>query len=183
MELQSCIAEEIEYIPLEELSADPDQPRKYFDPDRLDELKKSIQENGILDPLWYRKDDQGNKIIVSGEYRYRAAMELKLSTVPTRLVLRDHAFIAIAENLTRNGLIPMEKARAIKSLITDTFNQADVAKKLGLAESSISEIIKPTDLPENIQQEALTSAFWSNNILLKLARKNDVPKNMLFLKK
>jgi ParB family chromosome partitioning protein len=182
MEVEQCVEFEIGQFKLSELEPDENQPRKYFDPDRLKELKESIQANGILIPLLYREDGD-KKIIVSGEYRYRAAKILELSTVPARKVLKDHEFIAVSENLNRNDLTAMEKARAVSLLITEDCNQAAVAKRLAFSESYMSEIIKPTELPKYIQEEALKSAFWSNNILLKLAReKNQEKQQELFEK-
>jgi ParB family chromosome partitioning protein len=183
MDTEQCLESEITEFTLTELEPDVNQPRKYFDPDRLKELKGSIQANGILTPLLYREYD-GKKLIVSGEYRYRAANELGLSTVPARKVLKDHEFIAVLENLNRNDLTAMEKAKAIRLLITENCTQADVAKRLAFSESYMSEIIKPTKLPDYIQEEALKSALWSNNSLLQLAKEKDSEKQReLFEKK
>jgi ParB family chromosome partitioning protein len=182
MVISNCVEAKITEIPLSELVPDENQPRKYIDQDRLEELIKSIRENGIVTPLLYREEN-GKKILVSGEYRYKAATELKYAVVPAQLVLRDYEFVAVTENLLRNSLTPMEQAVAVKSLIKGELQQVDVARKLGRAESNVSEIIKPSELPQDIQDEALKNAFWSRNKLLQLVRaKDEARRNALFEK-
>ena len=175
MSVQECIDQTITMLKLSELSPDTEQPRSYFDPDKLDELKKSIKSSGIITPLLYR-EDKGKKIIVSGEYRYRAAKELRLDTVPAQKVLKDHQIIALSENMLRNTLTAMEEARGVKRLLVSGLDRKEVMEKLGKAESTISEILKPTELPVEMQKEALKSAFWSRKMLLGLARIKDTKK-------
>jgi ParB family chromosome partitioning protein len=175
----SCVDARIEQISLNDLAADPNQPRRYFDPDKLAELTDSIKIHGIIVPLLYREENE-RKILVSGECRYKAAKELDLETVPAQKVLRDYEFIALAENITRNTLTPMEKARAVSNLKEKHGDQVAIAKRLGLAESTVSEIVKPCELPEDMQEEALKSGFWSRNKLLKLAKAKPAEREKLF---
>lgn len=169
MDIQGCIDPKIIMLKLSELTPDDEQPREYFDPDRLADLKNSIQASGIITPLLYR-DASGKKIIVSGEYRYRAAKELGLDKVPAQLVLRDYQIVALSENIQRNSLTAMEEARGVKRLLDLGMDRKEIMHKLGKAENTISEMLKPTELPEEMQKEALTSAFWSRNKLLMLAK-------------
>ena len=172
MSLQDCIDQTITMLKLSELSPDSKQPRVYFDPDKLDELKKSIKASGIITPLLYREDN-GKKIIVSGEYRYKAAKAINLDEVPAQKVLKDYQIIALSENMLRNSLTAMEEALGVQRLIDSGLDRKEVMEKLGKAESTISEILKPAKLPDVIQKEALKSAFWSRNKLLVLVRIKD----------
>ncbi|MDR1642231.1 MAG: ParB/RepB/Spo0J family partition protein [Clostridiales bacterium] len=175
MESQSCVESKVTEIPLSDLSPDPNQPRRYFDPDKQAELRESIRANGILTPLFYR-EEEGKKIIVSGERRYKAAQECDINTVPAQRVLKDHEFVAVTENMNRDSLTPMEQAKAIKALIKNDVEQKDVAGKLGLSESTVSEMIKPCELSQEMQEEVLKSPFWSRNMLLRLAKVKDIRK-------
>lgn len=164
---------EIECIALSQLHPDPEQPRRYFAPDQLKELKESIEANGILTPLLYRIED-GKKIIVSGERRYRAAKELNLEEVPACLVTGKHQITALTDNMQHCSLLPMEEARAANKIINDYgITQEELGKKLGKAQNTMSELLKLCHLPDEIQNEAMRSHFWSKNRLLKLAKIND----------
>lgn len=167
---------QITKIKLTELTPDPNQPRKYFNPAKLEELKESISSIGITNPLLYRIDGD-KKIIVSGECRYRVAEMLGLTELPAIEVTGEYQSIALAENIQRNSLLPMEEASAIQVLMASTgLKQEEVAKKLGKSPSTISEMLKPTDLPQDMQDAALTSVLWSRNKLLKLAKIKDKKK-------
>lgn len=169
---------EIEHIALSQLHPDPEQPRRYFAPDQLKELKESIEANGILNPLLYRFED-GKKIIVSGERRYRAAKEINLEEVPAFLVTGKHQITALTDNMQHCSLLPMEEARAANKIINDySITQEELGKKLGKAQNTMSELLKLCHLPDEIQNEAMRSPFWSKNRLLKLAKISDPTKQL-----
>jgi ParB family chromosome partitioning protein len=122
------------------------QPRRYFDPQKMQQLVQSIQEHGILEPLLVRPLANGQYELIAGERRFRAAQILGLDTVPiiSKDVTDKEAIqIALVENLQREDLNPVEETEAILELlslsldieisdITSTLNQAANAKKRGL---------------------------------------------------
>lgn len=161
----------LEHVALSDLQPDPEQPRKYFDPEQMEDLKNSIAAIGIQVPLFYRLDTEQKKIIVSGERRYKAAKDLSLATVPAYRVTGDYQIISLTENIQRSSLLPMEEARAIKAAIESLgITQEQLSEKLGKGPSTISEMLKPNALPMSMQTEALQSHLWSRNKLLTLAK-------------
>jgi ParB family chromosome partitioning protein len=122
------------------------QPRRYFDPQKMQQLVQSIQEHGILEPLLVRPLLNGQYELIAGERRFRAAQILGLDTVPIiskDVTDREAIQIALVENLQREDLNPVEETEAILELlslsldieisnITSTLNQSANAKKRGL---------------------------------------------------
>ncbi|WP_044749258.1 ParB/RepB/Spo0J family partition protein [Bacillus alveayuensis] len=147
--------ETIQEISIKELRPNPYQPRKTFKQETIDELKASIVQHGILQPLIVRKSIKGYEIVV-GERRYRAAKEAKLKTVPA--VVRDLTEqqmmeFALLENLQREDLTPIEEARAYQALIDQlNITQEELAKRLGKSRPHIANHIRLLSLPKDVQQ-------------------------------
>jgi ParB family chromosome partitioning protein len=147
--------EVIQEISIKELRPNPYQPRKTFKQETIDELKASILQHGILQPLIVRKSIKGYEIVV-GERRYRAAKEAKLKTVPA--VVRDLTEqqmmeFALLENLQREDLTPIEEARAYQALIDHlNITQEELAKRLGKSRPHIANHIRLLSLPKDVQQ-------------------------------
>ena len=119
-------------IPLELIRPNPAQPRTRFDPDALEQLARSVAEDGVLQPLLVTEDGQGGYLLVAGERRLRAAQRAGLATVPAvireRLGEDRHLELALVENLQRRDLTPLEEARAFESLRTRFgLSQEDIA--------------------------------------------------------
>lgn len=134
--------------------ANPYQPRKDFDPIALNDLVESIKEHGILQPLIV--SPKGDKFeLIAGERRLRSAMELELKEVP--VIIRDVSDqkkleIALIENLQREDLSPIESAVAYSQLINEfNLTQDDLAKKMGIARSTIANTLRFLLLPEEIK--------------------------------
>ena len=122
------------------------QPRRYFDPQKMQQLVQSIQEHGILEPLLVRPLANGQHELIAGERRFRAAQILGLDSVPIiskDVTDREAIQIALVENLQREDLNPVEETEAILELlsltldiqigdITSTLNQSANSKKRGL---------------------------------------------------
>ena len=121
-------------IKLRELRPNPYQPRKSFRLEAIEELKQSIMEHGILQPIIARKSIKGYEI-VAGERRYRAAKEADLKTVPVvvrELSEQQMMELAILENLQREDLNPIEEAAAYQTLLEKLeFTQEQLANRLG----------------------------------------------------
>lgn len=108
-------------LPLETIVLPKNQPRRYFDPQKLEQLKRSIKEYGILEPLIVRPLEDNKYELVAGERRYRAATELNLTEVP--VVVRDLSDkeaiqVALIENLQREDLNPIEETQGILNLLS-----------------------------------------------------------------
>lgn len=107
-------------LPLEKISISSNQPRRYFDPEKMEQLTQSIREHGILEPLLVRPLLEGGYELVAGERRYRAAGVAGLAEVPVviRDLTDDEAIqIALVENLQREGLNPVEETEGILQLL------------------------------------------------------------------
>ena len=140
----------IAYIQVDDIRPNRDQPRRYFDKDKLLELAESIKENGIIQPLSVRKTQDGYEL-VAGERRLRAAKEAGLKEVPC-LVLDVNSYqsavLALCENIHRQDLDFIEEAEGIYQMINVLgMSQAEVAKKLGRSQSAVANKLRILNLP------------------------------------
>ncbi|MEH7490979.1 ParB/RepB/Spo0J family partition protein [Neobacillus niacini] len=147
--------ETVQEISLKELRPNPYQPRKTFQQEAIDELKESILEHGILQPLVVRKSIKGYEIVV-GERRFRAAKEAKLASVPAvvrELTEQQMMELAVLENLQREDLNPIEEGLAYQTLMEKLkFTQEEVAKRLGKSRPHVANHIRLLSLPVKIQE-------------------------------
>lgn len=143
-------------VPVEDISPNPNQPRRHFDPAALKELADSIRRKGIIQPLILRPTTGPGKFeIVAGERRWRAAQLAQMHAVPA--ILRDFSDsevleIAIIENIQRAELNPIEEALAYRQLM-DRFGhtQEKVAEALSRSRSHIANLLRLLSLPEEVQ--------------------------------
>jgi len=144
----------VQEVKIRELRPNPYQPRKIFQPEAIEELKESILQHGILQPIIVRKSIKGYEIVV-GERRYRAAKEAKLDKVP--VVVRDldeqqMMELAVLENLQREDLTPIEEATAYQTLMERlNLTQEQLAKRLGKSRPHIANHLRLLVLPKKIQ--------------------------------
>ncbi|MEO0691415.1 MAG: ParB/RepB/Spo0J family partition protein [Pseudomonadota bacterium] len=143
-------------IPIDQITANPDQPRRVFDATALQELAASIEEQGIIQPLILRPDPAApNRYqIVAGERRWRAAQMAKLHAVPA--VIREFddlqlLEVAIIENIQRADLNPVEEAAGYKQLV-ERFGhtQEKMAEALGKSRSYIANAMRLLALPQDV---------------------------------
>lgn len=152
--------EVIDEIALSEIKPNPFQPRRVFDQEKIDELAQSIREHGIFQPIIVKKVNNGY-IIVSGERRYRAAHQVGLNTIPS--IIRQYeeskvAEIALAENLQRENLTPIEEAEAYKVVMNHlSLTQTELASKIGKSRSHVTNMLGLLGLPSETQQMLLTN--------------------------
>jgi len=136
--------EVIDDIDLNNIITNPFQPRKLFDEEKINELTSSIKEHGVFQPIILKKTNDGF-LIVSGERRFRAAKNAGLKTIPA--IVRPYedlkiAEIALAENLQREDLNPIEEAEAYKIIMSRLdITQEDLAKKVGKSRSHVTNIL------------------------------------------
>lgn len=140
-------------INIDLIEANKAQPRKQFDKKALEELKKSIEEFGILQPIIVRKKKDKYEII-AGERRWRAAKAAKLQTIPCIIRTTDEREamkLALIENVQREDLNPIEEAVAYKSLLDDySLTQDKLAKTLGKSRSYIANTVRLLNLDPEI---------------------------------
>ena len=133
------------YLSVDAIRANPDQPRKYFEPEALRELAESIGRYGILQPLTVRRGEDGYELI-AGERRLRAAKLAGLRKVPCLAVRSDEeesALLSLIENLQRQDLHYMEEAAAIAKLIAVYgLSQEQAAERLGKSQSAVANKLR-----------------------------------------
>jgi ParB family chromosome partitioning protein len=161
------------HLPLALIRPNPNQPRKRFDQEALDELAASIREHGILQPILVRKDPHAESyIIIAGERRFRSATALGLEKIPA--IIRpeeNHREVALIENLQRQNLSPIEEAEGFLELKqSHGFTDETLAKVLGKPRTTITETIGLTRLPERIKEECRTCDIGTKRQLLSVLR-------------
>lgn len=156
------------------LVPDPLQPRKHIDESDLEELKQSIHTHGLLSPIIFRADQDNNLILVSGERRYRACHALGLTEIQGVFIdSHKHEEVALVDNVQREDLHPVDLAEAVKSLKDKyEYTLEQIGHVVGKAEQTVSEIIKLTELSQEIRDDARIRKNLSRNALLKIARKS-----------
>ncbi|HUW34738.1 MAG TPA: ParB/RepB/Spo0J family partition protein [Planctomycetota bacterium] len=141
-------------LKVSEIHPNRNQPRQEFDNEALSDLMDSIASNGIIQPIVVRRDADGYELI-AGERRWRAATRLNMEYLPAIIRQADDAEslqIALIENIQRQDLNPIEKARAYKELIVKFgLTQDQAATRLGMNRSSMANMLRLLELPEDIQ--------------------------------
>ena len=129
-----------------DITPNPNQPRKHFDQDALQELADSIKVHGVIQPLVVNKLENGKYMIIAGERRWRASKLAGLDKIP--VVIKNYSDkqvkeISIIENLQREDLNPIEAARAIKQLMEEySLTQEVVAERIGKSRSNIANTLR-----------------------------------------
>jgi ParB family chromosome partitioning protein len=162
-------------LELSKLTPNPDQPRKVFPDVEIQVLADSIKEKGLLQPILVKELEDEQIIIVSGERRFRAHQLLELDTIPAWFTTGDAEELALVENLVREDLSAIETAEALKKL-SDKFGKdsnAALAKLIGKAKSTVSEILSLNKLPEDLREKARGDKRFALRELKKIAKKRD----------
>jgi ParB family chromosome partitioning protein len=142
-------------VPIEKVVANPDQPRRQFDQQDLDDLTASIKEKGVIQPLIVRPKGDGLYEIVAGERRWRASQAAQLHEVP--VLVRDYSDlevleVAIIENIQRADLNAVEEAAGYKQLMEKFgHTQEKMAEALGKSRSHIANLVRLLQLPQDVQ--------------------------------
>lgn len=136
----------VDELNINDITPNPNQPRKHFDQDALQELADSIKVHGVIQPLVVNKLENGKYMIIAGERRWRASKLAGLDKVP--VVIKNYSDkqvkeISIIENLQREDLNPIEAARAIKQLMEEySLTQEVVAERIGKSRSNIANTLR-----------------------------------------
>ncbi len=156
-------------VPIEQVQPNPDQPRRTFAEDALNELAASIAEKGVIQPLIVRRTAGKTDMfeIVAGERRWRAAQMAKLHEIP--VLVRDYddtevLEIAIIENIQRADLNPVDEAAGYKQLMERFGHTQDkLSQALGKSRSHIANLMRLLTLPEEIQNYLVTGQITAGH--------------------
>jgi ParB family chromosome partitioning protein len=176
--------EHVKNMELKKIIPNPDQPRKHFDQTALQELSESIKQHGIIQPLVVTPHKDKLRI-VAGERRFRASELAGLKIVP--VIVRNHEEleeleISLVENVQRVDLSPLEQAVSIVRLHEQfSMSYRDIAKKLGKAETTISNIVRLLQLPKKAIEALQTNKITEGHARAILALKTDESKQLELL--
>lgn len=146
---------EFHMLPLEKVFPNPNQPRKVFEKQALEELAQSIRENGLLQPVLVRAVGDRYQI-VSGERRYRASKIAGIRAIPAvirRLDEEQTMLAGLIENIQRQDLNPIEEARSLRDIILNySLTHDQLAEKIGRSRSALTNRLRLLQLPADIQE-------------------------------
>jgi ParB family chromosome partitioning protein len=159
-------------IPLDKIETNPHQPRRDFDPEELSALKESLATHGLLQPVVVRAAGTGYQLI-AGERRLRAAREVGWTEIPVHIVDYNDQQVfeaALVENIQRSDLNPIEKAQGFQAYLQQ-FNvtHEELAKKIGLDRSTISNLLRLLELPPPVQEAVRTGQISNGHARALLA--------------
>lgn len=141
-------------IPLNKIKTNENQPRKYFDNDKIIELSESIKQHGIIQPLILKKEDDVY-MIIAGERRWRAAKQIGLKEVPAIIMdINDRELLEVSliENIQREDLNPIEEAIAYQRLLSDfQLTQGELSERIGKSRTAITNTMRLLNLDDRVQ--------------------------------
>ncbi|MBQ6535352.1 MAG: ParB/RepB/Spo0J family partition protein [Firmicutes bacterium] len=147
--LDGAAAEQVRQLAIDSVRPNPDQPRKLFDPEKLEELTASIRQHGVMQPLVV-VERGGGYMIAAGERRWRAAQAAGLKEVPAlvrQLDPRELAELSLIENLQREDLTGLEEAQAFSDLMNGHgYTQEALAERLGKSRSHVANTLRLLNL-------------------------------------
>ena len=167
----SCSAVEVtemefRMLPLERVYPNPNQPRKFFDKQALEELAQSIRENGVLQPVLVRLIGDRYQI-VSGERRFRASKLAGARTIPAvirRLDEEQTLLAGLIENIQRQDLNPIEEAKTLKDILLNYgLTHDQLAEKIGRSRSALTNRLRLLQLPLEIQDLVISGKISSGH--------------------
>lgn len=166
-------------VPIDRVDPNPDQPRQVMGD--LTELKASIVEKGILEPLIVRP--RGERYgIIAGERRYQAAVQIGLTELPVVVRPADESEsieLALIENVQRKTLTAFEEAEALRALVERfAYTHEQLAKRLGKSRTSVTETLSLNTMPEEVQRLCRLADITSKSVLLEIVRQRS-PEAML----
>ena len=146
--------QELAELPVDQIHANPRQPRRRFEPDAATGLASSVRAQGLLQPVVVRPRPEGGWELIAGERRWRAAKDAGLPNVPALIRTaddRDSLLLSLVENVAREQLSAVEEARAYAVLLDEFgLSLGDVAERVGKAKSTVSNRVRLLELPEDV---------------------------------
>ena len=164
-------------LPIHKVEPNPDQPRRDFDPEELQDLAESITVHGIIQPLTVRELSSGYYQIIAGERRWRAARLAGLSEVPAVIIEADDQKVmelALIENLQRQDLNPVEEALGYKSLLVEYgMTQEDIATSVGKSRSAVANALRLLNLTPDVLELVRSGALSAGHARAVLSLKSE----------
>lgn len=159
------------YVPIELITPDPRQSRKYFNYESLEQLSQSIIEKGMLQPVIVRKGPNGEFQLAAGERRFRAAKMAGLAKVPALVITGNAKEISLIENLQRENLRPLEEAEALAAVMKEFgYTLEQLSQVLNKAKSTLSETLSLNKLPDVIKDELWRNDIYPRRLLVEIAK-------------
>ena len=174
------------HVSPDSIDPNPRQPRTIFNEEKLEELKNSIAQHGILEPLIVTEKPDGRFELIAGERRLRSAKALNFPTVPVVVRHADDLLkleLSLIENIQRQDLNPIEEAEAYREL-AETFGltQEEVAKKAGKSRVAISNAMRILELPIEMQKAIATGTITPAHARILLSIDNPRARQEVFQK-
>jgi ParB family chromosome partitioning protein len=161
-----------------------DQPRKNFSQDALEELARSIQSKGVLQPILVQAEGTDNYTVVAGERRFRAARIAGLAEIPVLIrsfTELEKTEIALIENLQREDLSPVEEAQGYKTLIdAGNLTQEEVAQRVGKSRATVANSLRLLKLPADVLKALDSGGIAAGHARALLSVQDEVARNRLF---
>ncbi len=165
-------------LPLHKIEPNPNQPRKVFDEEALEDLAESIREHGLIQPIAVRPEENGYYRIIAGERRWRAARIAGLAEVPVLILNADDKAVmelAMIENLQRKDLNPIEEARGYQTLMDEYgLTQEEAAERVGKSRPAVANALRLLLLPRELQDMLVSGELSAGHAraLLALPKKS-----------
>ena len=144
------------YLLIDEIRPNRQQPRKYFDDKKFEELERSIRENGVLQPVIVQIGENGYELVV-GERRWRASKKAGLKKIPAiirEVTDTESLEIALVENLNRQDLNPIEEADGFARLANEFgLTQEQIAKRMGKSRETVANTLRLLKLPRRVKED------------------------------
>lgn len=169
----------VTWLPVDQIEANKNQPRKRFDEKKLEELAASIREHGLIQPVVVQKKGDFYELIV-GERRWRAARKINLERIPAVIreaTGKESLQLAIIENIHRHDLNPIEEAQAYDRLTKEfSLTQEAVAKQVGKDRASVANYLRLLKLSQPVQRDIIAGRLTMGHAraLLGLAAEKDI---------
>ena len=176
---ENLTLEKVQMLKISRVHPNPNQPRQIFDDDKLQELKKSVKEQGILQPILVRPADNDTYEIIAGERRFRAAGLCGLTEIPCIVRNLDDTTtleVALIENIQRQNLNPLEEAKTYKELMEKySYTQSRLAEKLGKSRVYVANTLRLLSLPDALKKSVMDGSLSAGHgrALLQLGNDKD----------
>jgi ParB family chromosome partitioning protein len=168
---------DFEYLPIQRIEPNRDQPRTLFEEEALNTLADSMRVHGVLSPIMVRRVEDGFYQIIAGERRWRAAREAGLDKMPARIVIADDKEaleLAMVENLQREDLSPLDEARGYKVLMEDfKMTQEEVAHRVSKSRPAVANSLRLLSLPDELKELVLRKELSAGSARALLALKSE----------
>ncbi|MBI5222649.1 MAG: ParB/RepB/Spo0J family partition protein [Candidatus Magasanikbacteria bacterium] len=172
------------HIPLSEITPNPEQPRRNFSHNELEDLVASIKKHGILQPITVSEKADGGYELIVGERRLRATQIAGLATIPAIVrsaTQQEKLELALIENIQRQDLNPIEEAFAYKRLIEEFgLTHQEVAEQVGKERPTVSNMLRLLDLPEIVQKALIDGKISTGKARALLSLKDEKEMMKLF---